>query len=79
MRQLLQERNYVQALQRAQAYLKLKPEHVALLSIAASAAYGLGRFEDALHYVLRARTKQPESSLLKESEARIRRRLQGGK
>lgn len=72
---MLVQKRYDEALLRAQKLLAVHPEHVGLLSIAASAAYGLGQFAEAKRLALRAIERAPDSQALREALARIERRL----
>jgi tetratricopeptide (TPR) repeat protein len=72
---LLRERKYAEALAAAESYLREKPRHVGLLSAAASAAFALGRNEEALQFIRRALYIQPESEVLKDSLRKIQKRI----
>lgn len=75
LKALLQERAYDRALAEAERALNTRPRHVGALSAAASAAFALGRDQEALAFIRRALYIQPDSAVLKESLRRIQKRI----
>ncbi len=77
IKNLLKEKKFEETVQRAEMELRERPRHVGLLSAAASAAYALGRYEEALGYIRRALYIQPDSEVLKDSLRKIQTRMEG--
>ncbi len=75
LQQELKNGRHQQVLERSRTLLQGHPDHVVLLSIAASACYALRLYEEARGYLERALEIQPDSRVLGESLARVRARL----
>ena len=75
LKKLLKERNYREAHQQALILLESFPASVALLSIAASACYGLTNFSEAKDLLERALRIQPGSEVLEDSLAKVKKKL----
>jgi tetratricopeptide (TPR) repeat protein len=74
----LKAREHKRVLDRSELLLESYSQHAGLLSIAASAAYSLGRLEEARRYLERALIVQPDSQALKDSLARVKRKMEQG-
>lgn len=77
MKGLLQAKRHEEAYQFAAALLADHPRHPGLLSIAASAAYSLGRFQEAKELLERALEVQPDSRALSDSLERVVKKMGG--
>ena len=76
LREGLRARQFAVVLARAETLLPLHAGHAGLLSIAASASYSLGRYGAARGYLERALQVQPDSQALRDSLARVMKRLE---
>ena len=73
----LKERKFDYVLQESRRLLADFPGRVDLLSIAASAAYSKGEYEDARAFLSQALERQPDSKVLQESMDRVQKKLGG--
>ena len=77
LREGLRARRFPEVLGLAEELLGTHPRHAGLLSIAASASYSIGRYEQARAYLDRALEVQPDSRALRDSLERVLKRLEG--
>ncbi len=69
-------KDYTGALDLASTHLRDFPDSAALLSLASSALFSLGRFAEALEFLERAARIQPDSDVIRQGIERIRRRME---
>jgi predicted Zn-dependent protease len=75
LRSALQVRRFGPALEHCQRLLQKNPGNANLLALAAQAALGLGRYEEAEAFLVRALEARPDSAALQQALERVRRKM----